>query len=152
HVYTAAAHLAGNTGLGSHFVEGGADYFTRIICQKNGMEFKSAYATELTAVEALAAQIGDFNLAALMFHNDITDTQAILDSKAPGTWKAYQKKMKSDDYPEAAQLITGAGAANEARLAHDKAEADKAAAAKQAQNDAAEAKDRETWPPEGKSP
>lgn len=152
HVYTAAAHLSGNAGLGSHFAEGSADYFTRMICTKNHLEFKTAYPRELAAVEALAAEIGEFQLAALTFHNDNTATIATLDSKAAGTWKAYQKKMKSDDYPEAAGLITGAGAANTARLAREQAAADQAAADQKAKKAAAETKDRETWPPEGKSP
>jgi len=152
HLHTDTRHLSGNVGLGEHFVEGAADYFTEMVCRKNGVPFEAAYPREREAVGKLAAEIGDERLAALTFHGAVEPAKLVLDSKAKGTWKAYVTVLKSEEFPAAAALLVGAHQANEARIEKEQDAQQQAEVADKAQRDAAETKERATWPPEATSP
>ncbi len=156
HVHTSVEHLSGNMGLGQHFVEGAADYFTKMVCDRTGVPFFAAYAKEFKAVEALAAAIGDPELAHLTFHGKADGARAIVDSKGKGTWDAYAKRLRSNDYADASALLTGVPEANEQRVAKETAQntadAAKAEANERAAHDAATTEERKTWPAEKTSP
>ncbi len=138
--------------MGDNFVEGLADYYAGVVCAKNHLPFFAAYDEQAKTVAALERQIGNDNLAALAFAANIEGAQAIVDTKAPGTWKQFTKQLKAGEYKQAREALEGVKDANDAHLAAAQADRDKSDRADAAKQEAAEAAERKTWPKEASAP
>ena len=103
HLYTHPAFPA----LGTQITEGTTEYFTRQETPTRGIDRTGIYDEEYSAIERLAALVGNERLEAAYYSGEVTSLRQSVDQIAgSGTFDKFKQAMQSKDFKTAKNLLT----------------------------------------------